>query len=148
MFTDQPVVIGIDIGKVRTGLARADLSLTLASPVAVVDTEPTASLAQRIHSALGGAAVSVVVAGLPLNQYGKEGPQAKFARALAELVAARLDCEAMFEDERFSTQEMHARRAEAGFSRKKRLKDIDAWAAATILQGYLEKLKSGIPPQW
>lgn len=144
MFEDQPVVIGIDVGRVRTGVAKADLSLTLASPVAVVDTEPTASLAERVHSALGGAQVSVVVAGLPLNQHGKEGPEAKFARALGELIASGLDCDAVFEDERFSTQEMHVRRAEAGISRKKRLKDIDAWAASTILQGYLEKLKSGL----
>ena len=145
MFEDQPVVIGIDVGRVRTGISKADGSMTLASPFSVIETEPTATLADRIHTSLGGAIVRVSVAGLPLNQYGKEGPEAKYAMSIAELIVKGLDCELVFEDERFSTQEMHVRRGEAGISRKKRLKDIDAWAAATILQGYLDKQKNAMP---
>ena len=136
---DQQVWFGLDAGTLRCGLAAADASSILASPLAVVETEPQASLGARIRTAMGPRQPLGLIIGLPLDAHGDEGPAAKKARQIGELVAAELGCEAHYIDERFTTAEMHVRRREAGVSGKKRAKDIDAWAAVAILQSFLEQ---------
>lgn len=141
-FTDtEPRVIGLDYGTVRCGLALADTSGILASPLAVVATEPRDSLGARIRELLDGKPAAALVVGLPLELSGKEGSSARTAREIGTVVAAELDCPVHYVDERFTTAEMHVKRKAAGRSGKQRAKDIDAWAAAAILQGWLDREK-------
>ena len=142
---NEPRLIGLDYGTVRCGLAVADTSRTLASPLAVVATEPRDTLGQRVLDALGGKPVAELVVGLPLNQNGTEGPAADEARRIGTLVSETLGCPLHYMDERYTTAEMHVRRKEAGISGKQRAKDIDAWAAATILQSWLDREKLQLP---
>jgi len=139
---NEPVWFGFDAGTVRCGLARADAGSSLASPLAVVPTEPRSTLASRVQAALGGRAPRGLVVGLPLDARGEEGPAAELARELGELVAAELGCEVHYIDERFTTAAMHVRRREAGISGKRRANDIDAWAAAAILQTFLDRQRN------
>lgn len=137
-----PVWLGLDVGSVRCGLAAADAGASLASPLAVVETAPRSTLGSRLRAALGGRAPRGLVIGLPLDARGGEGPAAELARELGDKVAAALGCEAHYVDERFTTAEMHVRRREAGVSGKRRAQDIDAWAAAAILQTFLDQRRT------
>ncbi len=83
-----------------------------------------------------------LVVGLALTLSGALGPQAQRAQALADALAGRLDIPVHTWDERLTSAEARhrlprsARRASA---RKRRPKgDLDAMAAASILQAYLD----------
>ena len=83
-----------------------------------------------------------LLAGLPLNMDGSEGPQAKSARKYAERLRRRLDVPLRFQDERltsFVADQILSRRA----TQKARRQPNDAIAAAAILQSFLDQL----PPQ-
>lgn len=142
---NTPVWFGLDPGTARCGLAAADARAVLASPLAVIETEPRSTLGSRLRAALGGREPRALVVGLPLDAHGAEGPAAQLARELGGLVAAELGCEAHYVDERFTTAEMHVRRREAGVSGRKRARDIDAWAAAAILQAFLDQRRAQSP---
>jgi len=137
---DSQLILGLDAGRVRCGIARADASLTLASPLGVVETNPMADLPRRIAALLAGQSVRLLVAGLPLDQNGEEGPSCIMAREVASEVCQGLACAVEFVDERFTTA--YAERSRALSSKGGRgIKDIDAWAAAAILQAYLDRLR-------
>lgn len=131
--------VSVDTGRARCGLAVADTTATLATPLGVVETEPRQSLGERVLESLGERELRGLVVGLPLDLRGCEGKSAQFSRKLGEELAVRLNCELHFIDERFTTAEMHARRREAGKSGVQRKVDIDAWAAAAILQSFLDQ---------
>jgi putative holliday junction resolvase len=134
------VVIGIDPGKVRCGVATSDPSLTLASPLGAAPTAPRETLATRITQLLGQRTAIGLVVGLPLDQRGNEGEAAQFARGIGELLARRLGLEAMYVDERFTTREVTQRRREVGRKGRQIAGEVDAFAAAAILQDYLDRL--------
>lgn len=152
----QPVksgrLAGLDLGRVRTGLSISDPGRCLASPVAVLQTEPLGSLGTRIAQALAAdgiepGSLAGLVAGLPLEKSGREGPSAAWVRQAAEsargaLAAAvgRPDLPLEFLDERFSSRAQEALGRELGFNRKERSQRSDAWAAAAILQSWLDRL--------
>ena len=133
------VVLGIDPGKARCGVAASDPSKTLASPLGVIATEPRRTLAERIAELLGARKPVRLVVGLPLDQHGNEGEAAQFAREIGELLARELALEPVYVDERFTTREVTQRRREVGRKGKQIAAEIDAFAAAAILQDYLDR---------
>jgi putative holliday junction resolvase len=140
--------IGIDPGTVRCGVAAADPSGILASPLGIVPTEPRATLAERVARILGHRWVKGLVVGLPLNERGAEGQAAFLARQIGELLADGLGVDAVYLDERFTSREAVSWRREArGETRRGKhgREEVDAFAAAAILQGYLDRLSAGEP---
>ena len=131
--------IGIDPGRVRCGVAVAQESSPVATPLTVLDTEPRDTLARRLAAALDQRTPRALVVGLPLDQHGGEGEAAHFARAIGELLAQALDVPLEFIDERFSTANAQTLRRETGAKAAKRRRAIDAGAAALILQGFLDR---------
>jgi putative Holliday junction resolvase len=132
------VAVGIDPGKARCGVAASDPSGTLASPLGAVPTEPRATLVQRVIELLGHRTPTALAVGLPLDQYGNEGDSAEFAREIGAQLAAGLKVEATYVDERFTTSEVTQRRRETGRKGKQIAGEVDAFAAAAILQSYLD----------
>jgi putative holliday junction resolvase len=133
-----PVVVGLDVGTVRTGIARADSSETLATALTTVQTTPLGSLHQRILQTIAPAQVRLLVAGLPLDRNGGENEATAFVRSVCLRLELELGVDCKYQDERFSTREMHVRLKEAGKKQRARLTEIDAWAAMSILQAYLD----------
>jgi len=133
------VWVGIDPGTVRCGVASSDPSLTLASPLGVVQTEPHATLGSRIVQLLGPRSPINLVIGLPLDQRGREGDSARLARELGALIGSALGLEPEYIDERFTTRETTLRQREAGRKQKQIAQHVDAHAAAAILQSALDR---------
>jgi len=77
-----------------------------------------------------------LVVGLPLSLSGSPGPQAQRVQALVEALAVRLAVPVLTWDERLTSAEARRRLASGGGRRHKR--DVDALAAAIILQAYLD----------
>jgi putative Holliday junction resolvase len=83
-----------------------------------------------------------VVVGLPLTGEGEEGESAAAARETADAVAARTSLPVELWDERLSTARALRAVREQGGSTRGRKGDVDALAAAILLQHFLDSRKA------
>ncbi|MBX3598477.1 MAG: Holliday junction resolvase RuvX [Rhizobiaceae bacterium] len=135
-------VAGLDLGEKTIGLAVSDLSLSFAHPRTVIMRKKFTRDAETLIAALKAEKAAAAVIGLPLNMDGSEGPRAQATRAFVRNIAKLTDIPFMFWDERLSTVAAERSLIEMDVSRKKRDGRIDSAAAAFILQGVLDRLRS------
>ena len=130
--------MGLDVGERRIGVAIADEFGTIASPLTTV-TRQRGDLAELLDIARVRG-VNIVVVGLPTGLSGREGPQAAVVRAFADELddAAGAGIEVVFWDERLTTAVAERALRERGRGRARAKGEVDAVAAAVILQGYLD----------
>ena len=131
--------MGLDVGERRIGVALADELGLIASPLTTV-TRKLGDLAE-LRDLARARGVNVVVVGLPTGLSGREGPQAATVRAFADELEAAVgpDIEVDFWDERLTTAVAERMLREGGRRGKGKGKaEVDAVAAAVILQGYLD----------
>ena len=132
--------MAVDWGERRIGLALSDETQVLAQPLTTLTRRagkrfPMAQLLQLItkHNVVG------IVVGLPLNETGAEGDAAHAARALADDIKKRAgELEVRMWDERMTTARVLAAIREMGGTTRGRKADVDAMAAALLLQHYLD----------
>jgi putative Holliday junction resolvase len=129
-------LLGIDVGGKRIGVAVSDDLGLVASPVAMVPRGPRSGREIRDHATRLG--VVGVVVGLPVGMSGREGPQAAEVREFIASVASELDVPVTYWDERLTTSIAEKTLIASGARRDKRKSQVDAMAAAVILQGYLD----------
>jgi putative Holliday junction resolvase len=134
-------ILAVDWGERRIGLALSDETQTLAQPLTTLTRRagkrfPMAQLLQQIttHNVVG------IVVGLPLDESGAEGDAAHAARSLADDIKRRVGdgLEVTMWDERMTTARVLAAVREMGGSTRGRKEDVDAMAAALLLQHYLD----------
>jgi putative Holliday junction resolvase len=135
-------LLGLDLGTKTIGLALSDVSRTIASPMEVLARGKFAKDAETLGRICREQGVGGLVIGLPVNMDGSEGPRAQSARAFAANIKAKLGLPVMLWDERLSTVAVERTLLEADASRKRRDEVIDKMAAAYILQGALDRLKT------
>ena len=132
-------LLGVDWGERRIGLALSDESQTLAQPLATLTRRTGKRFPmQKLVALLEDHAVVGVVVGLPLDAAAAEGPAAAAARTLAGDIARRSGRPVELWDERLSTARVLQAVRELGGSTRGRKADVDAWAAALVLQHYLD----------
>jgi putative Holliday junction resolvase len=134
-------VLGIDAGERRVGVAMSDESGVLASPVVVLDRRRgLPPVMEALTELVRREGVDHAVVGLPLNADGSEGSQARRARNFAHVAQRVLGVPVSLWDERLSTQEAESilRAQGRNVARLRRRGQIDAVAAAVILQDYLD----------
>lgn len=124
--------LGIDYGAKRIGLATADDEVRLAQPLATVS--PRELLARIKQEGPFG----VVVVGLPRGLDGSDTPQTLAVRRFTDDHLGDLDAEVTFQDEAGTSGVAEDRLREAG--KPYQAEQIDAEAAAIILQDYLDAL--------
>ena len=128
--------MAIDFGDKRTGLAVCDADETIASPLAVLTGQ--GALPERIAEVIKTQQIDAVVFGLPLNMDGTEGGRVKIVRKFAEELAAFIDVPVQFHDERLSSFDAEGKFAGSELTRKQKKRRLDAVAAASILQSFLD----------
>ena len=130
--------LALDAGSVRVGLAAADPTGTLASPVAVLDAGRPDELWARVAAEARARESRVLIVGLPLQLSGAEGPAAERARRLAGEARERTGLRVELWDERLSSVEAERALLDQGASRRERRARVDAVAAAIVLQAWLD----------
>jgi putative Holliday junction resolvase len=121
-------------------LGLSDETQTLAQPLATLTRRPGKRfpMAQLLEHLTRNQVTGVVV-GLPLDEAGAEGDAAQAARALADDIRRRAEgVPVELWDERMTTARALATVREMGGSTRGRKDDIDAMAAALLLQHYLD----------
>lgn len=134
-------LLGLDLGEKTIGLALSDRLLTVATPMETLKRGKFAQDAARLDIIISEQGVGGLVAGLPLNMDGSDGPSAQSARAFARNWAAHSPIPVILWDERLSTVAVTRTLIEADASRKRRSEVVDRMAAAYILQGALDRLR-------
>jgi putative Holliday junction resolvase len=132
-------LIAVDWGEIRLGLALSDETQFLATPLETLVRRPGKRFPMpRFLELLEAHRPVGVVVGLPLTGEGEEGPSAAAARELAAAIERRSGLPLELWDERMSTARALAAIREQGGSARGRREDVDALAAAVVLQHYLD----------
>ena len=131
--------LGLDLGSKRIGVAVADRTGTIASPLQVL--QRTGST-RRDHLAIAALVeeeeAAIVVVGLPLNMSGSSGPAAKAAIDEAAALATVVNVPVVTFDERRTTVTADKAMMEANMRAQARRRLVDKIAAAVMLQNWLD----------
>ncbi|NUR56150.1 MAG: Holliday junction resolvase RuvX [Acidobacteria bacterium] len=136
--------LGIDYGERRIGLALSDPTGLLASPWKTIANDAdvghaAARLADEIRTLEadeGG--LGAIVLGLPRRLSGEPNEQTMRVRKLADLLGAIVVIPITLQDERLTSHEADAHLAARERDWRRRKAQVDALAAAIILQDYLD----------
>ena len=140
MGIDRGRLLGIDYGERRVGLAISDPTGTIASPAGTIirragKRPPVAEIIRRAEALEARG----FVMGLPLDGNGDETPRSTEARSVAAEITKRTGLAVEMIDERYSTAAAKRAIHEMGGSTRDRKADVDALAAAVILQQALQR---------
>jgi putative Holliday junction resolvase len=133
---DRGVVLAVDVGTVRVGVAASDPHRVLASPV---ETVPAPGLARVVELVAEREAVGVVV-GLPTSLSGQaNSASADMARAFAAELEKAVDVPVVLVDERLTTVAATSALRASGKRGKAARAVVDQAAAVALLQGWLDR---------
>lgn len=130
-------IMAIDYGDAHTGIAISDLTGMLAGYTTVLNTRRQSEVLDGIAALVEEYGVEELVLGYPKNMDGTCGPRAEKAELMRDTLVERFHLPVALWDERRTTIDAHNILAGAGQNAKKRKKNVDAVAAALILEGYL-----------
>jgi len=133
-------ILALDAGGRRIGVAVSDELHMIATPVETVDLQRGGW--KRLLQLVEQYDPELIVVGLPTGLSGREGPQAQATRRFAEKVRDETGRPTRFHDERLTSFMAEQALIEAGRKPKQRKSQIDAVAAALILQSYLDTSRS------
>ena len=137
------IIMSVDRGNARTGIAVCDKSELLASPVCVIEEYNNERRLEKVSAKAKELSAELIVVGLPKNMDGSEGDSAKACREFAEELQEMLEnIPVVLCDERSSTVLAHTYLNIADVKGKKRKKTVDAVAAVIILESYLALRKN------
>ncbi len=139
------IIMAVDLGKARTGLAVCDKGEVLASPLAVIQERDRARLVERVAAAARDSGAELLVVGLPRNMDGTEGESAQNAREAGAMLAEASGLPVDFCDERGTTITAHNYLNATNTRGKKRKAVVDAVAATVILEDYLQGRRNKLP---
>jgi putative Holliday junction resolvase len=134
-------IIGLDVGDKHIGVAMAVGSVAI--PVAVIGRTEEADDLERIAALTRDYETELIVIGLPRSMNGTVGAQARLVLDFAKSLSSHIDIPIEMCDERLTTVMADRLMQESGTKRKKRKANIDAMAAAVILQAYIDGAKKG-----
>ena len=133
-------VIGLDVGEKRIGVAKADSSTRIAVPVGFYTVD--GSEWQKIARIANINSTNFFVLGLPRSNEGNETKQSLYVRNFAKMLVENIPgARIKFQDESFTSVEAEERLRSRKRSYEKG--EIDAEAAAIILQDFLENITVG-----
>jgi len=135
--------LGVDYGRKRVGLALSDASGMLARPwktlaVAGIDRQAGELVREVETLAAESDGLSVIVIGLPRRLSGEANEQTAAVQQLAARLGRHTTVPIVLQDERLTSHEAEELLSRREKDWRKRKSQLDAVAAALILQDYLD----------
>jgi len=138
--TPSGTLIGFDFGERRIGVAVGETSTRIANPLGAIEESANEARFAAIGRIVDEWQPRAFVVGLPRHENGSEHAVAKLAEKFARRLEARYNLPVAFVDETLTSalaeSQLRETRTRAG-----RKSDVDALAAAMILQSYLDALE-------
>lgn len=136
------IIMSVDLGKARTGIAVSDSGESFAFPKTVITEYHTDRLIAKIAALAREYGAEQIVVGYPKNMDGSAGSRAAECAEIAEKIGAESGINTVLWDERCTTVLAHAALNATDTRGKKRKAVIDAVAAVIILEDYLKYRKN------
>ena len=141
------IIVGIDFGDARTGLAVCDKFEMMASEAGCVTAESYKKALAAVGEKVKELRAELLVVGNPVNMNGTEGPRSGKCRAFARELSELTGIPSVLYDERLTTVSAHRILSENNVRGKKRKATVDALSARLILEDYLKlRRNQGIGP--
>ncbi len=135
------VILGIDYGDRRVGLAKSDLMGMLASGLNTFVWKNDMQIpVYHIADLTKQYKIERIVIGMPLNMDGSRGHRAEVTMKFADALKQVVDIEIVFWDERLTSVSAKRTLREQGRKTGKDKGAVDRAAACHILQSYLDSL--------
>jgi putative Holliday junction resolvase len=141
--TARGCVLGIDYGSRRIGLAISDPDGVFAFPAGCLERRGGRQDLAALREIVETRGVVQIVVGLPIHMSGREGPEARAARAFAEALGRETGRSVDLCDERWTSREAERALRTSSGRRHPRPSEVDAAAAALILRSWLERRSRG-----
>lgn len=136
------VILGLDIGDVRIGVAISDELGIAAHPLCTITRQNRKVDLAALNALIDAHGVDQIVIGLPLRLNGEVGIQAQKVKKFAAFLERASNLPISFWDESFTTVEAEQILQHTKKRRKKQKRIIDQVAAVLILESYLEQIRN------
>ena len=137
------VILAVDYGEARTGLAVCDKNEVLATPLSPVVVKSTDMLIDTIIETAKQYKAELIVVGIPVNMDGTHSIRAEAEKQIAQLLKEKSGMPVEVWDERLTTMSASRLLNETDVKGKKRKMKLDSAAAALILQSFIDSRKRG-----
>ena len=134
------IIMSVDLGKARTGIAVSDPSGQFAFPKDVITEYNTDRLIEKVCQKASEYSAERIVVGYPKNMDGTLGERAQECAQIAEQIKTTSGLDTILWDERCTTVTAHNYLSMNNVRGKKRKQTVDAVAAVIILEDYLRSL--------
>lgn len=131
------IIMSVDLGLARTGIAVSDNTESFAFPKTVIHEYNREKLIDKICALAAEYGAEEIVVGLPKNMDGSMGERAVTCKEIAEEIGNKSGKKTVLWDERLTTSAAHNVLNMNDKRGKKRKEIVDAVAAVIILEGYL-----------
>ena len=136
------IIMSVDLGKARTGMAVSDSGEGFAFPKKVITEYNEDKLIDKICDTARELGAQLLVVGVPKNMDGSSGFRAEECIAVAEKIKEKSGLPLETWDERCTTVSAHTYLNMTDTRGKKRKEVVDAVAATIILEDYLNYRKN------
>lgn len=136
------IILSIDYGDMRTGVAVCDALEMLASPVTVIKESYEPKLIAKIKDVISQKKPNLIVVGKPKNMDGSEGFRAQKCIEFAKNLQEATGIETVMWDERLTTVSAHRALNVTNTRGKDRKEIVDAVSAVMILEDFLRHRKN------
>ena len=137
----EGTLIGFDFGSRRIGVAVGETATRIASPLTAIDAPANEARFDAIGRIVAEWRPAGFVVGRPKHEDGSEHEVARLAEKFARRLEARYGLPVAFVDETLSSATAEASLRETR-TRPGKKSDVDALAAAIILQSYLDAMEA------
>ena len=131
------IIMSVDLGDSRTGIAASDMSESFAFPKDVIHEKNKDVLLQKLCAKAKELSAQLVVFGFPKNMDGSVGFKAQECAEISNRFAEASGIETTLWDERCTTVSAHTALNFTDTRGKKRKAVVDAVAATIILEDFL-----------
>ena len=138
------IIMAIDFGTTRTGLACCDKNETFAFPVKTIFENNLNNLIDKIIAQIIMLKVEMLVIGNPINLNGTLSDKSKLCADFKKKIQNKIKIPAILWDERLTTTLAHRLIIASGTKKSKKKKITDQIAATIILENYLTFRKKQI----
>jgi putative Holliday junction resolvase len=136
--TVSGTLIGFDFGERRIGVAVGETTTRIASPIGAIEETGNEARFRAIERIVDEWHPAAFIVGQPRHENGSEHAVARLAEKFARRLKARYKLPVVMVDETLSSAAAESQ-LRGNRTRAKRKTDVDAMAAAVILQSYLDE---------
>ena len=141
-ITKKSILIGLDLGAKRIGIAISNDNQSIATPYKTVQKDNFNKFLAELKLIISENNIEGIIVGNPINMDGSLGPSAQSAKDVCLNILKNTNIPLCLWDERLSTVGAFNLSSQIDTKVSKKIKKIDENAAAFILQGALDYLKN------